>query len=278
MWLRCISFVLQGAKEVWNLSTFEIGIMSAVYQTGILVGGLLWGYISDKYGRLPAFRSTAVLGSLSGICLVTSYNSEILTTSLFLLGVSMGGELILATTVLCEFCPPSRRYYIAKMALFSTSGAIIITFIALIVSITDDTNIDNWRIIAGSACTIELLTLIFRFYLPETPAFHIGKGNIASAEKVLNIISTKNTGKEFTFTELDTNLSDIYEFSKSSIINLENAKPAAKKNWWSEICKKKLLKIALVLSVVKIYLGILLYFLFCFWFGYIYAWIFECIF
>ena len=74
-----------------------------------------------------------------------------------------------------------------------------------------------------------MLLFIFRFYLPETPAFYISKGNIKGAEKVLNIISIKNTGKEFTFIELDANLSDIYELSKSSMINTENSKPTSEK-------------------------------------------------
>ena len=273
-----IAYILQGSKEEWNLTTFQIGIMGSIYQAGILVGGLFWGYISDKYGRSPAFKSTAIFGVLSSISLVTSYNNQIATVSLFTLGISMGGELILATTVFCEFCPPSKRYYLTMLSLFFSLGAILITFTALIVSITNKTNIYNWRIIVGSGCIIEMLLFIFRFYLPETPAFYISKGNIKGAEKVLNIISIKNTGKEFTFIELDANLSDIYELSKSSMINTENSKPTSEKGLWHEICKRKILKIAIILSLVILIQGVFFHFLLSFWDNCIYAWIFECIF
>ena len=257
-----MAYVLQGSKEEWNLSTFQIGIMGSVFQSGILVGGLFWGYISDKYGRSPASKSTAILGVLSSICLVTSYNNQIATASLFLLGISIGGELSLATTVFCEFCPPSKRYYLTMMSLFFCLGSSVIAFIALIVSITNETNIYNWRIIVGSGCIAEILILAFRFYLKETPAFYISKGNIESAEKVLNIISIGNTGKEFKFTELDTNLSDIYEFPKSTIINIDDTNQTSKTKNWKEICKRKILKITIVLSLVTIILGLFFYLLF----------------
>ena len=87
----------------------------------------------------------------------------------------MGGDLVLATTVFCEFCPPSKRYYLTTMSLFFSLGSSLIAFIALIVSITNKTNIYNWRIIIGSGCIIEILLLVFRFYLQETPAFYISK-------------------------------------------------------------------------------------------------------
>ena len=241
---------MQGSKEEWNLSNFEIGIMGSVYEAGSLVGGLLWGYVSDTYGRSPAFKSTAILGTVSSICLVTSFNHETVTISLFILGISIGGELILASTVFCEFCPPSKRYYLTMMSLFFSLGSSLIAFIALIVSITNKTGIYNWRIIVGSGCIIEILILVFRFYLQETPAFYISKGNIAGAEKVLNTISIANTGKRFTFAELDTNLSDIYEFSNSTVINTENTSPTSKKLLLQEICKRKLCKTTIVLSLV----------------------------
>ena len=46
-----IAYVLQGSKDEWSLSNFEIGIMGSINQSGLLVGGFLFGYISDKYGR-----------------------------------------------------------------------------------------------------------------------------------------------------------------------------------------------------------------------------------
>ena len=237
---------MQGVETEWNLSTIQIGLLGSINQAGILVGSMLWGYISDKYGRSPAFKNTAIFGTISSFCLTTAYNYEITLISLFIIGICIGGELLLAAAVFHEYCPPSKRYHLTMLSIFFSLGSFSISLIAWIVSITNNTGIYDWRIIVGSGFILEFLVLLFRFSLQETPAYSMSKGDIISTEKVLNEISLKNAGKGFKFINLDTNLINHYEFCDTDIE--ESNKTATKKYLIKELFTKKLLKITIEFS------------------------------
>ena len=169
---------------------------------------------------------------------------------LFVLGIGESGEVPIGGTVFFEFCPPGKRFYMTMLSLFFGVGSTTIAVLALCVALLNNTYIYDWRFIVAFGFICEAVSLIFRYFMIETPAFHISKGNFENAESILNIISLKNTGKEFSYNDKDMLKSGLFELDSSinerNKESLLNKKPLLIK----QICKKKFIKLSAILSTV----------------------------
>ena len=93
--------------------------------------------------------------------------------------------------------------------------------------------------------------LIFRFSLQETPAYSMSKGDIISAEKLLNKISLKNTGKEFILNDMHSNLLNADNY-RDSIIKNEDTNKTSKKYLILQLFQRDLILATISLSLVII--------------------------
>ena len=197
MWTASIGYILQGTQEEWSLNDVEIGLIGSCFSAGLMLGAFVWGVVGDRYGRMHAFKNTVILASAAALCLLFSLDYSMVCVSLLFLGMGMGGELALGGTVFCEFCPPSKMYYLTIMAIFWGAGGTYTALAAFIVSLSNTTAIYNWRFIVGACCVVEFMCLGFRFFMKETPEYCMQKGQIEKAEKILDFISRQNSGKEY---------------------------------------------------------------------------------
>jgi MFS family permease len=200
-----MAFILQGAIEEWKISSLIAGLFGALLQLGLLLGSLFWGYFSDSYGRIPVFRLSVSLSLASGVLLLCSFHTYMAAISLFLLGFCLSAEASLAGTVLFEYCPPSKRYYMSTLTLFFSLGSALSALAALIVHLVNSTSLYDWRLIVLFACSIEIVLLILRIFLRETPAYLCHKENFKQAEETLDKISLKNGGKGFNIGKYEMN-------------------------------------------------------------------------
>ncbi|OMJ67349.1 hypothetical protein SteCoe_35510 [Stentor coeruleus] len=196
IWFVNMGFVIEGTKEEWNLDTFTAGIVGSFMQVGLMLGSLFWGYIGNTYGRVKAFKTTAIIASAASVLLTFAPDPYVVGAGLFAMGFGLAGEISLGGTVFYEYCPPSKRYYMTLMSAFLSFGAITVTTIALLVSLYNTTGYHNWRVIVAIGSVIEIISMFFRFFMHETPAFLITQNKQSAADKILNIVSLKNTGKE----------------------------------------------------------------------------------
>ena len=78
---------------------------------GLVLGGILWGIIGDKYGRIKALFGSILLYSLANIAngFVTSVNNYALIR--FIAGVGLAGELGVGITLVSETMSKENRGY-----------------------------------------------------------------------------------------------------------------------------------------------------------------------
>lgn len=144
-----------------------------------------------------SFKTTVLIALISSLTLTFSMSLYMSAGALFLIGLGMGGELCLAGTVFCEFCPPSKMHYLTTMAIFWGIGSTFTAIVAYIITIKNTTEYQEWRFIVGISCIYELICFIFRLFMLETPAYCLSQGRVEDAENVLNTISLQNTGEPF---------------------------------------------------------------------------------
>jgi putative MFS transporter len=244
MWSNNVAYILAGSEVDFGMSGIEVGLLGACFPFGLMVGASIWGVTGDRYGRMYAFKTTVVIATIFSLILTVSIHPAMSAVCLFFLGVGMGGELSLGGTVFCEFCPPSKLYYLTRMAVFWGLGGTFSALIALIVVITNTSPISSWRYIVGSGFVVEVICMIFRFSLEETPAFCQESGQVHRMENILNNVSKENTSNQLVFdSKLKSKLDE-------SIATIEETRQTTASDLVKRLFKRGNLKLVLVFALV----------------------------
>jgi MFS transporter, putative metabolite:H+ symporter len=97
----------------------------SIQMIGLLVGGILWGILGDKKGRLSVLFGSILLYSIANILngMVTNMNQYVLLR--FIAGVGLAGELGAGITLVSEILPKEKRGVASAMiASFGILGAV----------------------------------------------------------------------------------------------------------------------------------------------------------
>ena len=104
-----IATVLPVLVPMWKLTRPDIGFMISAGYVGQLIGALLFGWIGERYGRMPAMiGSIAVFGVMSLVCAFAwDYNSLLWFRTLQ--GIGLGGEVPVAAIYISELTRAKNR-------------------------------------------------------------------------------------------------------------------------------------------------------------------------
>ncbi|SKB57673.1 MFS transporter [Dyadobacter psychrophilus] len=153
---------------------------------GMLIGGVLWGIIADKKGRLSVLFGSIIMYSLANIGngFVTSLDQYALLR--FIAGVGLAGELGAGITLVTEVLPKEiRGYGTTLVATLGVLGAILAYFVA---------DLFEWRISYFVGGGMGLLLLILRFNVFESGMFKQVKERTVDRGNVMMILTN---GKRF---------------------------------------------------------------------------------
>ncbi len=130
---------------------------------GMLLGGILWGILGDKKGRVSVLYGSILLYSLANLAnaFVTSF--EAYAVLRFISGLGLAGELGAAVTLVTERMPvASRGYGVALVASIGILGAICAAFVS---------NVFSWQVAYIVGGVMGLLLLVFRMKMQDSALF-----------------------------------------------------------------------------------------------------------
>jgi MFS family permease len=146
-----------------------------VQMAGMLLGGILWGVLGDKKGRLSVLFGSILLYSLANIAngFVTSYDQYVVLR--FIAGIGLAGELGAGITLVAEILPKEiRGYGTTLVATVGVLGAILAYFVA---------DMFDWRMSYFVGGGLGLALLVMRVSVFESGIFlhlknkHVSRGN-----------------------------------------------------------------------------------------------------
>ncbi|WP_198516263.1 MFS transporter, partial [Lysinibacillus xylanilyticus] len=104
-----LSFVIAALAVEWGLTPGQSGWIGSINSIGMAVGALVFGVLADKVGRKQIFMWTLVLFSIaSGLSAFTTTLAAFMTLR-FLVGMGLGGELPVASTLVSESVEAKER-------------------------------------------------------------------------------------------------------------------------------------------------------------------------
>ena len=183
--LFLFSVVRVPSLKALNVPTDQLlteGIRLLNYQmAGMLIGGILWGVIADKKGRLSVLFGSIIMYSLANIGngFVTSVDQYAILR--FIAGVGLAGELGAGITLVTEVLPKEiRGYGTTLVATLGVLGAILAYFVA---------DLFAWRISYFVGGGMGLLLLVLRFNVFESGMFKQIKENSVDKGNILMILT-----------------------------------------------------------------------------------------
>ena len=160
------------------------GIMLLNMQmAGLLLGGIFWGVLGDRRGRLSVLFGSILIYSLANIGngFVTTLNQYALLR--FVAGVGLAGELGAGITLVTEVLPKQiRGYGTTIVATMGVLGAIMAYFVA---------DLFAWRNAYFIGGGLGLLLLILRMNVFESPIFETLKQRQVKRGDLLMLFTNK---------------------------------------------------------------------------------------
>jgi putative MFS transporter len=179
-----IAYVLPPLIPLWHIQPNAIGWLISIGYAGQVVGGLLSGWLADKYGRVPVMTGNLILFSLMSFACALAPDYWTLFAMRFVQGIGLGGEVPIANTYVSEFAKSKGRgrFVLIQQMMFPiglTTAGLVGSFVIPYF---------GWQsafILGGLPV---LLALPMLRVLPESPRWLAGRGHDTEADRVLTRI------------------------------------------------------------------------------------------
>jgi MFS family permease len=173
-----------------HLSAADIGTAAAIYVAGACSGALLFGQLTDRYGRKKLFMVTLALYLCATVATAFAFAPWYFFLFRFLTGMGIGGEYAAINSAIDELIPARNRGRV-DLAINGSYwvGAAIGGLAALLLLDTALFPRDvGWRLAFGAGALIGLGILIVRRHVPESPRWMFIHGREEEAERIVDQI------------------------------------------------------------------------------------------
>jgi MFS family permease len=180
-------------RETLGLTDTEVGATATCYLAGAVIGALLFGYGTDRFGRKKLFFITVAVYLIGTALSAFSWNFASYAFFRALTGAGIGGEYAAINSAIDELIPARVRGRVDLMINGSYwigaalgSGATIILLdpnrfpIAL-----------GWRFAFAIGATLGLIVIFFRRWIPESPRWLMIHGRNAEAEEIVDQVERR---------------------------------------------------------------------------------------
>lgn len=101
--LTTLSYGIDDVVREFQLSPLLTGLVTSSIMVGTIVGNIIGGWLTDKYGRYSVFMADMFFFVISAIAAGLAPNVWVLIGARFLMGIGVGIDLPVAMSYLAEF-------------------------------------------------------------------------------------------------------------------------------------------------------------------------------
>ncbi|MEA4945013.1 MAG: MFS transporter [Propionicimonas sp.] len=175
-----ISFVMAALRQQWNLDATQLSWIGSIGFVGMALGATLGGLLADRVGRRQTFALTLLVYGLATGAAALSTSVAMLIALRFLVGLGLGAELPVASTLVSEFAPRRiRGRMVVALEAFWAVGWLMAALIGYVIVPAAD-NGWRWALAVGILPTV--YAAVVRWGLPESVRYLELKGRHAEAE------------------------------------------------------------------------------------------------
>ncbi len=181
------------SEETLGLSSTEVGLAGAAYLAGAILGSLVFGHLTDRFGRKRLFLVTLGIYIVATVMTAASYDFVTFATFRFFTGAAIGGEYAAINSAIDELLPARVRGF-ADLAIngsywLGTAGGAAATIVLL------DTRFFprdlGWRLAFGMGAVLTVGVGLVRRFVPESPRWLLLHGREAEARAIVEEIEAR---------------------------------------------------------------------------------------
>lgn len=195
--LGIVAIALAQMTTDLSLSATWQGLIGAGALIGLFIGGIAIGWVADLIGRRVMYTidlGVFVVASVAHLWVDEPWAILVLR---IILGIAVGADYPIATTLLAEFIPRKQRgSFLAILSAGWWAGYMLAFAVGYFIS---EMGAGSWRWALASSAIPAVIILVLRLGMPESPVWLASKGR---AEEALAIVR-KHIGPQYTLPELD---------------------------------------------------------------------------
>jgi MFS transporter, putative metabolite:H+ symporter len=203
------AYVSPVLRNAWGISDTEVAAGASLTVLGYVIGAILITLLADAKGRRLAFIVSLLLLGIGSILASASQDITQLMIFRLITGAGIGSELAIASVYIGEMSPRLKRgKYTSILTVLGWIGLASSGPISLALVQDEFMGLEGWRIVFGIAGVVALISLPFRWQMPESPRWLLSKGRVEETNKFLESIglgsmqSTTTDGKNRDFSYL----------------------------------------------------------------------------
>ena len=190
--LTTLSYGIDDVVREFNLTPTLTGLVTSSIMIGTIVGNLLGGWLTDKYGRYSVFMADMLFFVVSAIAAGLAPNVWVLIGARFLMGIGVGIDLPVAMAYLAEFSKFSGKANKASRLaawcpMWYAASSVCFFIIFGLYFLLPEQHLDwLWRasLLFGAVPALLIIAVRSRF-MNESPLWAASQGDLKEAVRIL---------------------------------------------------------------------------------------------
>src|SRR6187402_1783493 len=175
-----ISFVIASLAVQWNLEPSQTAWIASIGFVGMAIGATVGGLLADRFGRRQVFAVTLLVYGLATGASALVGGLVALLVLRFLVGLGLGAELPVASTLVSEYAPARiRGRVVVALEAFWALGWLLAALIGYLVV---PASANGWRWAFALGMVPAAYAIVVRWGLPESVRFLERRGRDSAAE------------------------------------------------------------------------------------------------
>lgn len=178
-----IAVALPGLKHEWGITDGWIsGIVASSVVIGMFFGMMYGGMLVDKFGRRKMYMFDLIGFVVFALLAAVTQNVWQLIFARFMLGIFIGADYPISSSMTAEFTSPKRRgRMIIFMSLLWQLGSFSAYLTGIFLLPVGD---DAWRWMLFVGAIFAIIVIILRHNVPESPRWLRDQGRDAEADEI----------------------------------------------------------------------------------------------
>ena len=168
--LMILSFALSGIMATFAVDNTTAGMLTSITLAGAFLGGLIFGKLADKYGRIKVLTYSVIFFGVFTLGSAFAPNFEVMALCRFLAGLGIGAEFGLGMA-----------FQVGVLCASLSSAPIIAAF--------------GWRGLFVVGFIPAIIAIIIRAFVPEPPIYEEHKASGKAHGKLSDLFATPERAK-----------------------------------------------------------------------------------
>lgn len=174
-----ISFAMTMIIAEFNIDLATGGLISSITNVGMLLGGIVFGVLADKYGRVKVFTYTVILFAIGTALTGLATSIEQVYLFRFIAGIGAGGEYGIGMALVAEAWPKNKQGRASSyVSVGAQYGVILAALLSAIILPTL-----GWRALFFVGVVPVIFAFIVRKNLDESPEWLAAQKNKKASKK-----------------------------------------------------------------------------------------------